>query len=239
MGFIAFAVTSAASPAAVIDTFESGSFDSSWLMTTSATVVTGGGGAGGSNAFARIAGGGAQGASGLAGYINSASEGASLFTLDFDFRYAADTNVRQFAMLVGGITGAGPNTATSNSGGGFINFIYDGSLDVFRVHNGAAFVNVPNVGPAAPGAWHHIQISSSTFGSAAPDYTISINGVSSGPLSHFQSAPGANLAGSFNFNSAFGSNPGFDLDNVAAIVPEPGSLISMMLGGFLLHRRRR
>lgn len=240
-GIAVLGLTASLASAAVIDTFESGAFDSSWAMTTSASVVTGGVGAGGSNAAAMIAGGGAVGASGLTGYFNTAAEGSSMFSLSFDFLYAADTGVRQFALVIGG--NSVRNVAESNSAGSFINIVYNGALDRFQVHNGAngaAFVDLPNLDYAfAPGAWHHMEIASDNFGSgAASTYTISINGVSSGPLSYYQFNPEDNLAGSFNFNSAYGSNPGYYIDNVVAVVPEPASL-SLLAGSLLLRRRRR
>ena len=114
-----------------------------------------------------------------------------------------------------------------------------------------AWNSVPALGSVNAGDWYHMQVEGIDFGKPGASYTLRLsdpNGSAftktAGGLTFGQTtAISANPAQSFVFNTAFGTNPGFSVDNITvtafAPVPEPSTALlgGLTLLGFLRRRR--
>lgn len=209
--------------AAVIDNFESGSFSSGWVIKNIATIRSETG-----NKYAYLAGAEAGDGYALGGYLgSSAVEAFADFSIQFRFRFAADTGERQMCLQIGNSA-----VATTNNGGSniFINFAYDGVDNRFEAYNGSSWVGLTGLpSNIIAGTWYTVTIVGRHFGTAIAQYDVTVNGITHTGIAYFHNAGSAtgNKAGGFNFNDRYGPNPGFSVDNVNAsgVIP-PAVLIS-------------
>lgn len=186
----------------VTDDFESGDFSIGWDAI--AGTISTPGGADGSTSFVAL--GSDSGPLGA-----SFAAGASDFSIDF-FTRVQETTDRQFNLQVStGSASPDANGATVNlrhQGGGWAAF--NGSWQT---------ISLPSL---TAGEWYHVRLTGNGWGSAGASYGIELSDAggttftnSATGLTFRQNGnPDTTTAASFNFNSAFGSNPGFDLDQV-------------------------
>lgn len=215
----------------VIDDFEAGSFNSDWDSTTGATITTGTGAEGSANFASIAAGSGPLGA--------TFDGGTSIFSIDFYVNVQATAN-RQFNLQVSSISVA-PNTNSAT-----VNLRYQGGWAAF---NGAAWAPIAGLGGLTDGEWHRVNVSGNDWGLPTASFDIQVSDAggsaftsSASGITAFQSGdPTTDPALSFNFNSAFGSNPGFSVDNVTvSTIPEPSTgILALLALTFGVSRRRR
>lgn len=223
----------------IVDDFDSGTASPAW-DTNANTAIVSGGAQGSSNAINLNA---APNLPGLGESFGSAiSGGAEDFVIDFYFRIQSSTN-RQFSLQFSN------TSATPNVNAATMNLRYQSGA--FALFSGGAFNAVPALGSLTAGDWYHMQVEGIDFGTATGSYTLRLsdaNGsaftkTASGLTNAQNGTVTTILAQSFIFNTAFGTNPGFSVDNITvtafAPVPEPSSAL---LGGIailgLLRRRR-
>ena len=209
----------------VNDTFESGSFDSEWTTTsgTGTEVVNSpGNGTGNSDHFARIEGVSGSGGLGvsLVG-ISNGSASASSFVVTVDFRVdSTASGIRQFSFMASAGS-ATPGTCAT------LNLRYqDGQWSAFD----SSWRLISGLGPVAVGEWNRLMISGNYWGSGVPggasvdlELTDHNGGTSNATgLQIWQSGdPDGSGAMSVSLNDIWGSNPGFDVDNVTVVaVPQ-------------------
>jgi hypothetical protein len=225
----------------IVDNFDSGSASTAW-DTNANTAVIAGGAQSSSNAINLNA---APNLPGLGESFGSATPGgAEDFVIDFYFRVQATaTTNRQFSLLVSN------TSATVNVSAATINLRYQNGA--FALFSGGAFNTVAALGSVTAGDWFHMQVDGIDYSTAIGSYTLRLsdaNGTAftrtaSGLTNAQNGLVTTSLAQSFVFNTAFGTNPGFSVDNITvtafAPVPEPSAAI---LGGIALlglARRRR
>ena len=203
----------------VLDDFELGSFSTDWdaIDGSALSVISSpGDGAGGSDFYSRIEGVGG-GAGGLGVGLTDLTSG-SLFSTDFsatfDFRVDNTTN-RQFNFQVSG-GNPSPNTSSAT-----INLRYQSNT--WSAFNGNNWIGIGGLGTVTPGQWNSLTITGNNWGtgvSGTADYDISltnhlsVNTAATGVQVFHADNQDSGGARSLNFNDAFGSNPGYDLDNV-------------------------
>ena len=214
----------------VADDFESGIFSADWdaIEGTGLSIInTPGDGSGGTDYYARIEGvGSGQGGLGvsLTG-LDTNSPFATDFNATFDFRVDSTTD-RQFNLQLSGRS-SNPSTTSAS-----LNLRYQGSE--WAAFNGSSWQVIGGLSPILPGEWNTLSISGSNWGSGGvgtATYDLSLtdhlssNSTQTG-IQIFQS-DNVDTAGalSLNFNDTFGSNPGYDLDNVS-IMASPAPPIS-------------
>jgi MYXO-CTERM domain-containing protein len=241
-GFAAILTISGSATAATVitDNFDSGTISSSWDTNTGNSVVSGGAAAS-PNAVTMAATTGALGES-----FGTVSPGGSEdFVVDYYFRVqavAAPATTRQFNLQVS-TTSTAPNTSAAT-----VNLRYqNGGWALFNT----AWVPVAGLPAVSDGAWYHMQLEGVDWGTAAASYSLRLSDAAGSAFTSTASGltivQNGNILGtkaqSFIFNTAFGANPGFSVDDVtvttAEVVPEPGAAT---LGGLallgLLRRRR-
>ena len=201
----------------VDDDFDSGLFSVDWdSVSGSGTAILPGGPVGSTN-YARIEGvTSSQGGLGvtLAG-LSAGSPFSTDFSTTFDFRVDNTTN-RQFNFQVSS-SASSPNTSQAT-----INLRYQsGGWDAF---NGGSWQSIGGLGSVTPNTWNSITITGNNWGTGVPgtsDYDISFtdhlgsNSLASGLQIFHQGDPDSGGAKSLNFNDTWGSNPGWDIDNVS------------------------
>ncbi len=225
----------------ISDDFDTGSSSTGWDANTSTTVIAPGAQSS-SNAVSLAATSGALGES----FIAAVPGGAEDFILDYYFRVQTTAN-RQFSLLVSAAANAPSTTQAS------LNLRYQGGWGVFNTTSNA-FVAVSGLSTVTAGSWYHMQVEGVDWGLPTASYTLRLS--DAGGSAFTSSAAGltsiqngafvpitTNTAKSFLFNTAFGTNPGFDLDNITvtgtAPVPEASSAFLTAAGFLLLSRRRR
>lgn len=239
------ATLSMASPAfaatIIADNFDSGAVSSEWDVTAGLSI--GAGGAEGSPNFVNLAG--------SSGRLGERLNGATDFTLDYYFQIQ-DTGDRRFSLMVSTFTG---NISTGNA---TINLRYqDGAWGVYSGAN-SQFMPVPGLNnTVTPGEWYHMQVEGNGWGATGANYTIrlsdaggsaftsegTVNTVHNGSIVN----PGSTSGGStytgraefFVFNTEFGSNPGFALDNIVVTAVPEASTLALLAASLPLLRRRR
>jgi hypothetical protein len=231
---------SAAAVTVIADNFDNGTVSADWDAKTGNTVLTGGAD-GTPNAVALAATTGTLGET----FTGAVPGGAEDFVIDYSFRVQASAASRQFSLLVSAISAA-PSVNQAS-----INLRYQaGAWGVFNSTSNA-FVAVPGLPVITAGSWYHMQVEGVDWGLPTASYTLRLSNAggsvftsTAANLTSVQngvfSPITANKAQSFVFNTAFGTNPGFDLDNISVTaVPEPTASLLAVSGVLLLARRRR
>jgi hypothetical protein len=214
----ALLITVAASAQVVVqDGFESGSFATGWSLTSGVT-ITATGGANGSTRCATLATYSASAGRELGARFDSvAPDGARDFSVDFHFR-AQNTTQRRFNLHVSTSTGA------VGSGAPAINLKYD-AADGWAAYNGS-WQKLTALGSVSPAQWYRLRIMGSDWGFPTARYAIAVSAAggtnfiaSVTNLTFYQGGtPTALAARYFVFTSVYGNGPGFDVDEVAALV---------------------
>jgi MYXO-CTERM domain-containing protein len=237
---LAFTVGSASAVTIITDNFDTGVVSASWDTNAGTTVVSGGA-QGSTHAVSLAATTGTLGES----FGAASPGGAEDFLIDYYFRVqavAAPATTRQFNLQVS-TTAVTPNTSAAT-----INLRYqNGGWALFNT----AWVPVTGLPAVADGTWYRMQLEGVDWGTATASYTLRLSdpagSVFTSTATGLSIVQNGNITGtkaqSFNFNTVFGANPGFSVDNVtvtaADVVPEPGAVT---LGGLallgLLCRRR-
>ncbi|WP_425400164.1 hypothetical protein [Aeoliella sp.] len=209
------------------DDFEDG-FDEGWLSTDAATVQSGAGqGALGSDSWAFVDSVGQDAAFGTLGDILTSAIGATDFSVDFYARVAnlnSDaTRELNFQLSTNGNATLG---GANNSNFAAVNLRYqNGGFAVFS----GGWQPLGDLGSLTGGAWHRIEVSGSDWGLPTASYDIAVSEAGSSTLTRSVAGlafyqigdPTTQFAQAFNFNSSFGSNPGFDVDQVTATSAGP------------------
>ncbi len=203
---------SAAAQIAVQDGFESGAVSSAWAV-AGGIAVQSDGGANGTAHYARL-GAYSQSTGRMleADFTDAALDGAKDFYVDCFFRIQ-DTTQRQFNLHI-----AFGNTAT-------VNLRYQASQGGWAVYD-TAWRPVAGLGSVTPEQWYRLRLSGYDWGNAAAHYEVQLSDAgttnfTSGAsnLTIYQSGnPQTTTAKLFRFTTEFGNNPGFDVDEVAAVV---------------------
>jgi hypothetical protein len=239
--------TSVCSAATVIsDDFENGA-NSGWHRNANTVLLPGG--PVGSSQYLNFLPGADDVTTGLGDQIG----GADNFVIDFYFRVQSTTS-RQFSLGVS-TTDLDPNPERST-----INIRLQG--ESFAVFNGGtqSWIDASGLGSVSSGSWYRMQVEGVNWGTAGGSYTLRLSDaggdaftssvanlttVQHGAITGPFDSGGNTLAGtaqSFLFSTAYGANPGFDLDNVvvtANVVPEPSAAVLSGVAAVLLFGRRR
>lgn len=200
----------------VDDGFESGIFSTGWGQTTGVSINSGSGAAG-SSKFASLLPYTSTSGRELGARFDSVSpDGARDFVIEFYFRIK-NTTQRQFNIHVSDSSGAiGSGTAT-------INLRYQSGWAAYANNTWNTISGLNNVNPDA---WYRMKLSGAGWGTSSASYSIELseaNGSaytsSATNLTYFQNGdPRANTARFFLFTTVYGNNPGFDVDEVKAVV---------------------
>lgn len=203
----------------VVDNFESGAFAPGWGL-ASGVVITNTGGADGTVRLAKLAANSATGGRELGARFDAvAPDGARDFNVDFYFR-AQSTTQRHFNLQVA------TTTAAISSSGPAINLKYD-PADGWAAYS-TSWNALPGLGTVTPGQWYRVRVSGQDWGTSAARWAVNLSGAgttnfisSATNLTWYQSGAPTNTnatARYFVFTTVFGSNPGFDVDEVSAAV---------------------
>jgi hypothetical protein len=244
---LALSTLSFCSAASIItDDFESG-VSPDWYRNSNTALQPGG--PSGSSQYVNLLPGENDATTGLGDQIG----GADNFVIDFYFRVQT-TGSRQFNLGISAVN------STPNPGGSAINLRLQGGS--FAVFNGGteSWVGISGLGNVSPGSWYRMQVEGVNWGTAGGSYTLRLSdaggdafmssvanlttvqhGAITGPFESGGNSYGG-LAQSFIFTTTYGTNPGFDLDNIvvtANVVPEPSAAILSGVAAILLFGRRR
>lgn len=227
----------------IADNFESGAVSTDW--DSPGTTTTQAGGAGSSSFSAALpAGSGSLGET----FTNTVPGGAGDFVIDYYFKLQPDAVNRQFSLIVS------TNSSTPNVNSAAVNLRYQAGAWAAFSSASSGFVTVAGLPAVTAGSWYHMQFEGTAWGTAAGTFSLRVSDAggsaftsTASGLTFSQTAAGpgmtVNKAQSFVFNTAFGSNPGFSLDNISATavvpVPEPAAASLLLLGSAGLLRRRR
>lgn len=200
----------------VEDDFESGVFSVSWGQ-TSGVLINSGSGGNGSGKFASLSPYSSTTGRELGARFDSvAAGGARDFTIEFYFRIKT-TSQRQFNLHVSDSSGViGSGSATIN----------------LRYQNGwAAYANnawntISGLNNINPDLWYRMRLTGTGWGTSSASYSIELSDANGSAytsaitnVSYFQNGnPKTNTAKFFLFTTVYGNNPGFDIDEVRAVV---------------------
>jgi len=216
---------------AVQDGFESGVFDSGWDRVDAGVGIDVGMGAEGTTNCARL-----PGTANLGARLDGvAANGARSFYIDCYIRIQ-DSSSRTFNLHVSTSTGA------VGSGAPAINLKYDTAAG-WAVYNGA-WQSLTGLPAITHGAWYRLRVSGEDWGLPSARYSVRLSDAggnvfasSVSNLTWYQAgSPSTNPARYFDFTSDFGSNPGFDVDQVdvevtvavpATPTPAPDAVINI------------
>ncbi|RYD28028.1 MAG: hypothetical protein EOP87_20265 [Verrucomicrobiaceae bacterium] len=219
------------------DNFDSGSVSPDWSVNKNAT-VTAGGPAGSVNYAALGPYDPATNGQNWAGLGKVFPDGGvPSMTIEVDFRLKG--TARQFNLNVS------TYSVTPNGNDAAINLIYTGTS--WQVHNGTSFVTLSGLMAVTAGEWYHLTLETVGWGSAGATYNITVgNGVTDSSVTGLTTRQSSNIntatVRSFIFNSRYGENPGFDLDNLVVtgtVVPEPSAIFLALAAAPLFLRRSR
>jgi hypothetical protein len=230
------------------DNFDTGAANADWSRKSNLTFSAGG--PTGSTNYTTVVGS-TNTANGLGDQIG----GANNFVIDFYFQVRNDAVNRQFNL---GISTASLNPSPGDAA---VNLrIQNGAFAVYQ-GSSSSWQTVSTLGSVAAGQWYHMQVEGTGWGSAGASYTLRLsdaggsaftsiasnlttiqNGQINGSFV-YNSNSFSGLAQSFLFTTAYGGNPGFDVDNVTVtgdLVPEPSTvMLSGVAALFLVRRNRR
>ena len=206
---------------AVQDDFEGGAFAAGWGLTGGVT-LSGTGGADGTAHFAALAAYSAGTGRQLGARFDSvASGGARDFNVDFCFRIQSSTN-RQFHLQVS------TSTSAISSGNPALSLDYQSQ---WAAYDGKAWQPIAGLGGVAMGAWYRARVSGQDWGTTNARWAVELSDAggiaftrAATNLTWYQGGGTAsNCARFFVFTTVYGSNPGFDVDQVIATVTAPTS----------------
>ncbi|MCB1124990.1 MAG: hypothetical protein KDM81_00730, partial [Verrucomicrobiae bacterium] len=206
------AVAGQANPPVTVlqDDFETGAFAPAWARVDAGVTLQAGEGANGTEHYAALTPGQYLGAR----FDEIAAGGARDFFVDCHFRVRSTTS-RQFNLHLSTASGSIGGSAT-------VNLRYH---DGWAAYNGA-WQSIPELGRVLPGQWYHLRVTGQDWGLPAARYFVQLSNArggeftsEAGGLTWFQNGdPTLETARSFCFTSAYGDCPGFDMDNVNAVV---------------------
>ena len=197
------AVSSLSAEPVVTDDFESGSFSDDWDETIDSEIFDDDG-AQGSSSYANV-----LGQSGLLGAIIEEEE-ASDVAIDFYTRIQS-AGGRTFNVMV-------RNEQAISNGGAAINLRHENGWAAFN----GSWQNIDDLPPMDPDVWYRVRVTCRGWSSPGASYDIELSDAdgmeftsSVKGLTFYQGGdPNSAPVGSFNFVTAWGNNPGFDVDNV-------------------------
>ncbi|MEM7383328.1 MAG: hypothetical protein AAF514_00155 [Verrucomicrobiota bacterium] len=186
----------------VSDDFESDSLSADWDRAEDVSQSTGEG-AGGSAKFVTL-----EQTTGLLGA--SLEGGAADVVIDFRTR-VQETESRQFNLMVS-------NGSDVLADAAAINLRHQGGWAVFS--DGWQALDLPTMDP---GAWYRVRVTCHGWGMEGASYDIELSDAGGSEftgsvtdLAFYQGGnPDTTSVGSFSFNTKWGTNPGFDLDDVS------------------------
>lgn len=230
----------------ISDNFDDGTVSPEWDAQTDLT-VSAGGALGSSNYVSLAATTGRLGKS----FDPVSPGGAEDFVIDYYFR-VQDTTSRQFSLIVSANPISDDSPIDSNIvNNATVNLRYQGGSWAVFDSGINGFTNVSGLPSILAGSWYHMQLEGIDWGQPTASYTLRLSDAGGSTftsevsgLTFIQNAAAfpitSSLVQTAAFNTAFGSNPGFDVDEVTLLaVPEPSSLTLGALGLLPLTLRRR
>jgi len=203
----------------VNDSFESGTFSTSWNSTVSTTIQSTGG-AGGSTRFAQLA---ATTASRLAARFDTVQTGGTAnFTIEADVRLQSSAT-RQFQLQVSTSAGAVATNAPA------INLRYQSGA--WAAYDGTVWQPIAGLNTITPGSWYRMRLTGRDWATSSARYDLEIS--SAGGTTYTSAVSGIQVfhnSGSnsltqtaryFVFTTEYDTNPGFSVDNVNAVIGAP------------------
>ena len=206
----------AASQTVVEDGFESGTFSTAWGQTAGVSIVAGDG-ANGSARFVRLNAYNATTGRELGARLDAvAPQGARDFALEFSYRVQDSAN-RQFHLHVSTSTGAISSSAPA------LSVRYQGG---WAAYDGASWRSISGLGSVDSGRWYRLRVAGEYWGTPGARFALQLSdpgatglATSVTNLTWFQGGnPTSNPARFFVFTTVYGSNPGFEVDEVVAAV---------------------
>lgn len=200
----------------VEDGFETGSFSSGWGLFTGVNINSGAG-ANGSEKFASLLPYNSTTGRELgARFDNVNPDGAKDFVIEFYFRIK-NTTQRQFNLHVSDSPGA------IGSGAATINLRYQNGWSAYANN---AWNTIAGLNPLNPDTWYKLKLAGTGWGTPLAAYSIELSDANGSiytsiatNISYFQNGnPRTNTAKFFLFTTVYGNNPGFDVDEVKAVI---------------------
>ena len=197
------------------DGFESGGVSTGWGL-TSGVAVQADGGAAGTGHFARLA----AAADLAASVANLVPSGAQEFYVDGYFRIQATTQ-RQFNFQFSDSTGV------ISDGAATVNLrVQSGS---WAAYDGSTWQPIAGLGSVTTNQWYHARVGGQGWGTGSARWSLAVSGAGvtnftsfATNLTWFQHGiPSSDTAQFFVFTTVYGSSPGFDVDEVTAVVTVP------------------
>ena len=200
----------------VEDGFESGNFSPDWTLITG-VAINSGSGAAGSGKFATLSPyTAATGRELGARFDNVATDGAKDFVIEFYFR-VKNTTDRQLNFHVSDSSGA------VGSGAATINLRYQAG---WAAYANSKWNTISGLNSVTPDVWYRLRLTGKGWGTSSASYSIEVSDANGSAytsvatnLTYFQNGnPRTNTAKFFLFTSVYGNNPGFDVDEVKAVI---------------------
>ncbi|MGC9034795.1 MAG: hypothetical protein ACP5K7_03040, partial [Verrucomicrobiia bacterium] len=200
----------------VEDGFENGSFSAGWGQ-TAGVIINGASAAAGTGKSASLSSySSATGRELGARFDNVSADGARDFFIEFYFK-VKNTTQRQFNIHVSDSPGA------IGSGAATVNLRYQSGWAAYANNVWNTITGLNNV---SPDAWYRMRLTGTGWGTSSASYSIELSEANGSTytsaatnITYFQNGnPRANVARFFLFTTVYGNNPGFDVDEVRAVV---------------------
>ncbi len=200
----------------VEDGFENGSFSAGWGQ-TAGVIINGASAAAGTGKSASLSSySSATGRELGARFDNVSADGARDFFIEFYFK-VKNTTQRQFNIHVSDSPGA------IGSGAATVNLRYQSGWAAYANNVWNTITGLNNV---SPDAWYRMRLTGTGWGTSSASYSIELSEANGSTytsaatnITYFQNGnPRVNVARFFLFTTVYGNNPGFDVDEVRAVV---------------------